>query len=328
MPLRVWIILLLVTAAALADGSVVRNNGSEVVVDQGISHGVNPGARFVVYRGGQPVGELEVLLVDQDEAIGKLVNGEARPGDAIRNGGVLPTTGAGGPPVQGMPVTSYSPEQLEQYEDRYRELYRGRTATHTFEAVNEQTRTDPGTDAMMWMNVASLALTSFGPYGFMGSPQVIAMTAGDMIGQSVWMGNYYQDARLEVSITSWDDRLVDSYSDYTAYRESRGNLGQMAALKSIVVSQKGVDANQVFEVKLRNTGPVIAQVAPFNFHMFLLVDDQRVQCDRYDQILDKALNPGEEVVGQIFFPRLPAGQAARVSLDDILGNREEFTLGR
>lgn len=328
MLLRTWMVILLLSAAALGQATVVRNNGAEVVISQGIQEGVNPGARFVVVREGQPVGELEVTLVDDHEAITRLVNGEARPGDAVQANGAIPSTGTGGPPSTAVPTLSYSPEQLEQYEERYKELYRGRTATHSFTAVSQQQRTDSGTDAMMWMNVGMLALSSFGPGGFMGSPQVIAMTASDMIGQNVWMGNYYQDAEVEISVTSWDERLVDSYSDYTAYREARGNLGQMAALKSIVVSQKGSDQSQVFEVKIRNTGPVIAQLAPFNFHMFLMVDDRRLQCDRYDQMLDKALNPGEEVVGQIYFPRVNGSGGAHVALEDILGNHEDFTLGR
>ena len=328
MPVRVWLLCLLLCLAALADATVVRNNGAEVVIGQGVQQGVRPGSRFVVVRDGVPVGELEVTLVDENEAISRLVNGEARPGDAIRANAAIPSTGTGGPPNQSLPETAYSAEQAENYENRWKETARSHSRTQTFEAVNQQARTDSGTDMMMWMNIATLGLTSFGPGGFMGSPQVIAMTASDMIGQNVWMGNYYQDAKVEITVTSWDSQMVDSYSDYTAYKESRGNLGQMAALKQIIVSQKGVDQNQVFEVRIRNTGPVICQLSPFNFHMFLLVDDRRVQCDRYDQILDKALNPGEETVGQVFFPRLSGGSDARVSLDDILGNHEDFTLGR
>jgi hypothetical protein len=313
------------SAVALGEGTVVRNNGSEVVISQGIQNGVNPGARFVVVRDGQPVGELEVKLVDQDEAITTLVSGEARPGDQVR--GTLPNTGTGGPPVA-LPSAGYSEEQLRQYENRYKELYSQRSATNNFEAASQNAGTDATTDAMMWMNVGTLALTSFGPYGFMGSPLVIASTAGDLIGQQVWMGNYYQNAEVEITVTSWDAPLVEAYADYTAYRESRGNPGQMAALKQIVVSQKGGDQSQAFEVRIRNVGPVMVQLAPFNFHMFLLVEDRKLQCDRFDQTLDKALNPGEETVGQVFFPRLPQGNGARVALTDILGNDEDFTLGR
>lgn len=327
MPLRVGIILLLLSAVALSDGTVVRNNGSEVIISQGLQNGVNPGSRFVVYRDGQPVGELEVKLVDETESITTLVAGEARPGDQIRTGGVIPSTGTGGPPVASPPSAGYSEEQLRQYENRFKDLHSQRTATHNFEAPSQNPGGDAATDAMMWMNIGMLAWSSFGPYGFMGSPLVIASTAGDIVGQQVWMGNYYSNAEVEVTVTSWDGQLVEAYADYAAYRESRGNPGQMAALKQVIYSQKGGDENQVFEVKIKNTGPVIVQLAPFNFHMFLLVDDRKLQCDRFDQSLDKALNPGEETVGQIFFPRLQ-GTSAHIALTDILGNDEDFVLGR
>lgn len=329
MILRLLLLTLLLGVTALANpgtGMVVKSSGSEVTLNRGSQDGMTPGARYQVYRNGQSVGEVEVTLVDQYQSAARLVSGSAQAGDALR------AADLGGPPqdaVVNQPVqTAYSAEQLEQYEERYRDKFRGRTAQRTFTAASQTPRTDSGMDAMMWMNIASLAITSFGPYGFTGSPQIIASTVADSVASNVWMGDYYQDAEVEITLTNWDGPLMDSFSDYTAYREARGNLQQMAAVKSILYSQKGLDQNQVVEVKIRNTGPVIAQLAPFNFHIFMLVDGQRIQCQRYDQILDKALNPGEEVLGFVYFPRLEEPGPTRIALDDILGNSEEIGFDR
>ncbi len=326
MILRFFLLTLLLGVSALANpgtGMVVKSGGNEVTLNRGSQDGMTPGARYLVYRGGLSVGEVEVTLVDQYQSTARLVSGSAQTGDALR------TAEGGGPPQEANAVqAAYSAEQLEQYEQRYRDKFRGRTAQRTFTAASQTPRTDSGMDAMMWMNIASLAITSFGPYGFTGSPQIIASTVADSVASNVWMGDYYQDAEVELTLTNWDDPLMDSFSDYTAYREARGNLQQMAAVKSILYSQKGLDQNQVVEVKIRNTGPVIAQLAPFNFHIFMLVDGQRIQCQRYDQILDKALNPGEEVLGFVYFPRLEHPGPARIALDDILGNSEEIGFDR
>lgn len=332
MSIRILLLTLFLGITALASpgtGMVVKSSGSEVTLNRGSQDGLAPGTRYLVFRNGQSVGEVEVTLVDQYQSAARLVSGSAQAGDALRAASVA---SVGGPPPEtsvSEPVpTVYSAEQLEQYEERYRDKFRGRTAQRTFTAVSQTPRTDSGMDAMMWMNIATLAITSFGPYGFTGSPQIIASTVADSVATNVWMGDYYQDAEVEITLTNWDEPLMDSFSDYTAYREARGNLQQMAAVKSILYSQKGLDQNQVVEVKLRNTGPVIAQLAPFNFHIFLLVDGQRVQCQRYDQILDKALNPGEEVLGFVYFPRLESPGTTRIALEDILGNSEEIGFGR
>ncbi len=325
---RIFLLTLFLGMTALASpgtGMVVKSGGSEVTLNRGSQDGLAPGTRYLVYRNGQPVGEVEVTLVDQYQSAGRLLSGSAQVGDVLRAASV------GGPPEtsESEPVqTAYSAEQLQRYEERYRDKFRGRTARRSFTAVSQTPRTDSGMDAMMWMNIATLAITSFGPYGFTGSPQIIASTVADSVATNVWMGDYYQDAEVEITLTNWDEPLMDSFSDYTAYREARGNLQQMAAVKSILYSQKGLDQNQVVEVKVRNTGPVIAQLAPFNFHIFLLVDGQRVQCQRYDQILDKALNPGEEVLGFVYFPRIEGSRTTRIALEDILGNSEEIGFGR
>ncbi|MEW6279583.1 MAG: hypothetical protein AB1758_13220 [Candidatus Eremiobacterota bacterium] len=326
--MRVWLtmcLLALTTAFAVGapgSGMVLRVNGSEVVVNRGLQDGVEPGQHYTLMRSGEAVGEVEVTLVDPTTSVARVVSGSPQIGDVMRAGGGVPTSSSG-------PASAYfTTEQMEAYEESYQERFRSRTATREFTAVSQRP-SDPGMDALGWMNVGTLVFSSFNPYGFVGSPQILASTALQAVSGEVFMGDAYQDAQAQITLTYWDETLVDSYSDYTAYRETRGNLQQMVALKSIIYSQKGVDQGHVFEVRIRNTGPVIMQLAPFNFHIFVLVGDQRLQAQRYDQVLDKALNPGEEVLGYVYFPRTSAGAApVRVALEDILGNREEITFGR
>ena len=68
-------------------GSVVAISGDTVSVNVGSAHGVKPRMTFIIHRGGEYVGELQVLRVEVSESAGilKLKNLNPMQGDRIIN---------------------------------------------------------------------------------------------------------------------------------------------------------------------------------------------------------------------------------------------------
>ena len=60
-----------------------------------------------------------------------------------------------------------------------------------------------------------------------------------------------------------------------------------------------------------NRGPGVMQLAPFDWHVYMMDPaGNRIKAERYDEILDKALNAGQEVAGYVYFPRRdPTGKS-------------------
>jgi len=104
-------------------------------------------------------------------------------------------------------------------------------------------------------------------------------------------------------------------------------------MRASLYAQKGLDRYVVFNVKLINKGPGTVQLSPFHWHMYVLdAQGNRVKAERYDQVLDRTLNPDQWVEGNIYFmkvdvagrPLLPPGKV-KVALEDILGDRGEMS---
>ncbi|MCA9797512.1 MAG: hypothetical protein KC910_37125, partial [Candidatus Eremiobacteraeota bacterium] len=132
-----------------------------------------------------------------------------------------------------------------------------------------------------------------------------------------------QRTRLQVSVTYWDEYLVDRCAEYLAAREGL-NLDETLMLKQRLVTERQVDRYAVFEVRVRNTGFKEAPLKPFKWHMYMMNADNRpLAPSRYDPALDSLLQPGQEVNGLVLFPKLAvAGQdTLTIALEQMFGDR-------
>lgn len=74
-------------------GKVLEVSGDIVTVSVGAADGVKKDMVFVIHRGGEYVGDLQISLVDPEQSAGRLVRSRFTPGpgdlvtDALRLGG-------------------------------------------------------------------------------------------------------------------------------------------------------------------------------------------------------------------------------------------------
>ncbi len=347
------ILLLLVVAAlpAMADslGMVTScAESGEVVVNRGVEDNVTPGTHWYIYRSGKPQAELEVVLVDSYASTARVVSGGGvRVGDRISD-----KVFTSAPKEQKSPIETGKDEEevassipLNQIKDRnpgvrpkeetvestaarYDKMLAASTQSHKFSggaAEKRKTTIDP-------LSVANL----FSAYGYHGSNwanyQTVLPTVINEVDTNLANRKLYKNSLLKIDVTWWSDELMTAYSDMLAFREGRTDQDQRIAMRSGLYAQKGMERFLVFNVKMENSGPGVAQVQPFHWHMYLL-DDQgnRVKAERYDQILDRTLNPGQKVEGNVYFLKvdaagrpIAAGKTVRVIFEDVLNEKCEM----
>jgi hypothetical protein len=177
------------------------------------------------------------------------------------------------------------------------------------------------------------ALTSsFGPGGFYGDPGMLLLSAGMAFTAKQQRDQMFStvEAKVEIEATYWDMPLMERYAQYVAVTSGQTSAAAYRALRNNLVAQKGVADGEVFEVRLRNRGKTKVQLSPFHWHMFLAgPNNSRVAATRYDQVLDRALEPGEEVAGNVYFQKFPTlGDNLVVYYEDIYGDRgsEKFPM--
>jgi hypothetical protein len=139
-------------------------------------------------------------------------------------------------------------------------------------------------------------------------------------------GSMNQRPKTYLEVVYWDRDLARAYADYYVYKEANNGGTRVSDVRRSIMAQKGVDNSVVFQFKLSNRGPGILQLAPFDWHMYLLDrDGNRIKADRYDEMLDKALNPGQETQGYMYFSRQDSqgrsllGDKVTLDMEDIMG---------
>ncbi len=359
-PLILLLLGVFTLAAMASPGAMVTRltDSGEVVVNRGVEDQVTPGTRWFIYRDGKPLAELEVHLVDNYSSRAKVVQGGGvRIGDRISSepfqappaevlaeepsgpdqeleAAVARAQAGSSPPAAASRKSSSarsasSPPRPEDPEKAWQALLTGSTRTADFAGgakANRQVRLDP-------LNTINM-FTTIG-YGGQYWPNIWNMVSvgGAEVTRNVSNSELYKNNKLQIQVTHWSDALLEGYADVMAARENRTTVEDKLTMRASLYAQKGLDRYVVFSVKLMNKGPGTVQLSPFHWHMYVLdAQGNRVKAERYDQVLDRTLNPDQSVEGNIYFmkvdvsgrPLLPPGKV-KVALEDILGDRGEMT---
>ncbi|HXE73346.1 MAG TPA: hypothetical protein VNO81_11870 [Candidatus Nitrosotenuis sp.] len=336
-------------ARAAAQGMVTRVEGEEVVVNRGAQDQMIPGSRWYVYRMGRPVAQIEITLVDQYSSRARIVEGGGvqvgdqfndrpfaqAPASAGETAAPPPAAppGAGNPglPPEAAGSPALDQESRQEIQESYERYLASRTATRTF-AGGAQAKKDVQLNPWMLLNLAG----SWGANGqWIASPQVLVATGAEAIGTNTITHDIYKDSKVDISVTWWDDGLVERYADQMALREGRFSVQDRLSMRASLFAQKGLDRFLAFSVTIKNHGPGSVQFAPFHWHIYLIdAQGNRLKAERYDQVLDKTLNPNQQVEGNVYFLRNDAaGRPVTGSgpvtlvLADIFGQQQDIRFG-
>lgn len=351
--LVILLLALLVVPVFGADGGMVTkcSENGEVVINRGVEDNVTPGTHWYIYRAGKPLAELEVTLVDSYSCTASVVSGGmVRVGDTVSEKPFAKTPDKSEYPVAVMappPAAETSPsgapknqltnrnpgapvqeETAESTEKRLSKLMSTQSKGHKFSGGGSklrQTSVNPlhvanifsatanGTNWTTWQNVLSVGLQE--------------------VGTNVSNKKHFKECRLQVDVTYWNEDLLNAYSDSLAFKEGRSSQEQRLAMRTGLYCQKGLDKFLVFNVKMKNVGPGTVQLERFDWHIFL-VDSHgnRIKAERYDQILDRAMNPDQGVEGNVYFLRVDSSgrdiaegkKGVTLVFEDVLGERAEI----
>ncbi|MGE0488427.1 MAG: hypothetical protein AB7S38_04355 [Vulcanimicrobiota bacterium] len=328
--LLVWVALLL-PAMALADGgTVLETTGPVFRFNRGELENVTPGQRWLVFHQGQKVGEAVVESVSEYSATARLPDGTAvYPGDLVTLTAPPAYSSATASPTLASAIKP-DREDLKRVRERYHRAFTENTHTRDFVTPHPHPST-----AMSTVNTGAQlytmyqfydAATAFDPTGAsLVNPFWLASMAAPPVIHQFQTNDPWepQRTRLQVSVTYWDEYLVDRCAEYLAAREGM-NLDETLMLKQRLVTERQVDRYAVFEVRVRNTGVKEAPLKPFKWHMYMMNADNRpLAPSRYDPALDSLLQPGQEVSGLVLYPKLAvAGQdTLSIAIEQMFGDR-------
>jgi hypothetical protein len=329
----------LLLSPALADtrGMVTRVQGEDIQVNLGVDKNIKPGQKLYVYDAmGHPVAVVTVTQVDENASRVQIVSME--PGTSLSLGNQVsdaPYTPAPLPahtPVAATPTASPSPptstssgKAVDPVKNFGAEL-KSHTQIYSFRGGKGGAIKINAIDVLNI--VSTLGLTPAGASGYIMNPWLVTSTAFDTYNTYTATAKANQRARSYIQLIYWDASLASAYADYYLYKEQVTDPVRREEMRRSLMAQKGVQSSAVFQVKIRNMGPGALQIAPFDWHCYMIdPNGNRVKAERYDEILDKALNPGQEVDGYIFFPRRdPVGKPyvanpPTLQIDDIFGER-------
>lgn len=349
----ILLLTLIFPSWADVNGTVVSVKDGEITIDRGSADNVTPGTHWQVYRNGKKKAELEAILVDEYNSYLRLVSGdEVKVGDKVVSKDVslknkLEATTVSSNQISVNDDVPENPETIDKAKAKKEKKKISRSNKNKVEtaesAEKKYNKLVPGytKKANFSGGTSKLRRTSVDPYlttnAFLNffnkhtEPvwQNTIPTVVDEVRYNVGMKSMHKTLSLDVEVTWWSEDLVDAYSDMMAFREGRTSMEQRIAMRNGLYAQKGIDKFIVFHIKLKNVGKENVQIEPFHWHAYLL-DDQgnNVKAERYDQILDKALIPGQETEGNIYFLKYDAsgrnfsGSHVTLVLEDILTERQ------
>jgi len=328
------------TSMVLADplkAVVLEAEGDLVVINRGAGDGVKVGQTWVLGLSDK-TGAVVITDVREHSASGAL-KGQASVGSLAALGtesDIADFTIDERAQAQMVAKTSRDSESLRQLRKKYKRALSARTesrgfVTPTGGGANMQTAQmmNMGVEAYnmyrMYDLTQSIGLDPTGLY----NPWWLAASAVNMVGSSMTRNKMYetQRVRVDAEVVYWDDALVDIQTE-VASAEKGLSLSETLAQKVLMQRKRGVDKYTVFEVNLKNVGKLPAAINNFKYHMFLLSAEGRpISASRVDAALDKTLQPGDEVRGMVYFPKLTAaGQSQlKVTFEQMFGDRGELT---
>lgn len=231
---------------------------------------------------------------------------------------------------------SQSSKELRAARDKYKRALSAHTESRGF--VTQLAGAGANMQAAQMMNLGVEAYNVYrmydltqsiglDPTGY-ASPWWIAASAVNMVGSQLTQKrmNDSQRVRLDAEVVYWDEKLVDIQTEVKAAEQGL-SLGDLMTQQVVARQKFGVDDYTVFEVKLKNVGKLPAPIQNFKYHMFLMSNENRpIAASRVDPALDNTLQPGDEVRGMVYFPKIvAAGQThLKVVFENMFGDRGEM----
>ncbi len=316
--------------AAPGQAVVMERQGDRVVINKGVDEGVQVGQTWHVGKDAKVV----IESVREHSASGRL-QGNASVG-SISSLGSEKLVVASNPQVkEKMTSKRQSSEQsLDSLRKKYRRALGQRTESRGFVTPipNQYDQTfNTGMEAYNLYTLYDITNTvGLDPTGsFIANPLILATAAAGMYQRNKMTNDLYESVRVRVDVeaTLWDEGLVDIQSEVTAAEQG---LSVQDSLNKKVqnVVDKGVDKYAVLEVRIKNVGSVPAALEPMKYRIFLMSsENQPIAASRIDAALDKTLQPGDEVRGMVYFPKIVAqGQRdLRIAFEQMFGDRGTLT---
>jgi hypothetical protein len=331
-------------AHAAVRGMITRVRGEQIVVNMGLDKNVRPGTMLYVYDGGgHPLGQVRVTQVDDYSSEVAIIRLEPQAslvvGSSVTDTPYTPAdlplaskpTGASTPPATSAPgdtvalvpptPTAKPVDPVKQFES----VLRRRTQTYAFRGGKGGSIKVEPSDAL---NLMSTVIGVGRGSSMSVNPWLLSSTAYDQWQRYSTTSTMNQKARTTLEVVYWDEVLTNAYADYYVYKETYLDAARKQEMRQSLLSQKGINTSAVFQVRIRNRGPGVLQISPFDWHFYMLdTDGNRVKAERYDEVLDKALNVGQDAQGYVYFPkRDPLGRSyvpepVKILVEDVFGER-------
>ncbi len=307
------------------------------MINRGLEDGVKVGQTWVVGRGDK-TGAVVIEEAREHSASGRLV-GRAEVGALASLGTDADAKGLAAEVRAKEQLTSrpnQASKDLRAARDKYKRALSSHTESRGF--VTQLTGTGSALQTAELMNLGVEAYNVYrlydltqsiglDPTGY-ASPWWIAASAVNMVGGRLTQKNMNdaQRVRLDAEVVYWDEHLADAQAEVRALEQGLSLADTMT--QQVVNRQRiGVDKYTVFEVKLKNVGKLPAPIQNFKYKMFLMSNEDRpISASRVDEALDNTLQPGDEVRGMVYFPKIvSAGQThLRVVFEQMFGDRGEL----
>ena len=316
---------------------VLESQGDRVVINRGSADGVKAGQAWILGTSDQ-TGSVIIEEAREHSASGRL-KGKADVGTIASLGTEAQAARFASTKSANEQLTQsnqHSSRELRDLRNKYKRAIKDRTKRKGFRTklagggANIQTAQlmNLGMEAYNVSRMYSIT-RDFGldPTGFQ-SPWWLAFSAANMVGNSISVNrmNNSQKVKVDVEVIYWDEDLVDLQTEVAAAEKGLSitdTLGQ----KVLMQQKRGVDKYTVFEVSMRNVGKLPAKTGQFAYKMFLESnEDKPIAASRLDPVLDNTLQPGDEVRGMIYFPKITAaGQdTLTVRFEQMFGDRGEM----
>jgi hypothetical protein len=311
---------------------VLERQGDRATINKGIEDGVVVGQTWDLGQNAR----LVVESIREHSASGRL-QGDAAVGaigSLESNGSRVAASSAPGIKEKVNGKRQSSEQTLENLRKKYKRALSKRTESRGFVTPIPGQYDQTFNTGMEAYNLYSLyditSQVGLDPTGaYIANPLVLASVAAGMFERNKLTNDLYESARVrvEVEATLWDESLVDMQTEVAAAEQG---LSVQDALNKKVqnIVEKGVDKYVVLEVRVKNVGQTPAQLEPFKYRVFLMSnEDKPIAASRVDPVLDKTLQPGDEIRGMVYFPKIvAAGQSQlRIAFEQMFGDRGTLT---
>ncbi len=330
----VFIVILFMYIPVYAlSGMVTRVTDSKIIINKGSNDSIAQDQELYIHRIGKPVGKLRVTSVSSissEAVVTSLERDEAvKVGDVVSTEPFsIPYTPPPPPEKESKSSKSTSQESNDS-SATYLDRLKSQTKMMTFKkGPKGQMKVGIGEVSLLYNALSNVALGG----GYVYTDPWMGLSMG-----SALFNQYNSSKKLGptdsvvVAVTYYDDSLIDSQARYFASKEGITDESQIREIKNGVMQQMGTDTNMVFGIKISNMGAQVVQLAPFKWHFYLKDQSgQKVTAVRYDETLDKGVEPRGETQGYVYFPKITeggstSGGTVRATLESIMGSSAELS---